>query len=179
MWGRSWWCSHACVVGAWVGNVAEHVTWRDSGSCLSCAPVSCLRAAACSASLSSEIPSIQSLPAPGSARDPSQTPLAEARSNGLARAEHCRSFPQPCLLSPPTSSHLPAPSWPGQSEDFCLDAFQAGHYHSCLICCLKGLHFLSQYSCVMHGAGHINKGTLVGDESDLYNSCRVWSCCDV
>lgn len=53
--GRSWWCSHACVVGAGLGNVAEHVTWRDSRSCLSLVlAVSCLWAAACSASLSSE-----------------------------------------------------------------------------------------------------------------------------
>lgn len=95
-------------------------------------------------------PSIQSLPAPGSARDPSQTALAEVGSDALVRGEHCRAFPQPCLPSPPTScSHLPAPLWPGQGEDFSLHAFPAGRFHSVWLicirhpCCLEGLHLLS------------------------------------
>lgn len=130
--------------GRWVGNVAEHVTWRDSGSCLSC--VCCLLPVSCSMFCflvfwNPKYPG----PALGSARGPSQT--------GVWGQERCpcksRAFPQPCLLSPPTCSHLPAPLWPGKGEDFSLNAFQAGHYHSACFMCIchpcspEWLHFLS------------------------------------
>lgn len=141
--------THACVVGAWLGNVAEHVTRRDSGSCLSLElsllPASCSRLCF----LVFWNPKDPEPVSAGLCQGPIPDSSGWGRSDALARAEHCRAFPQPCLPSPPPCcSHLPAPLWPGQDEDFSLDAFPAGHFQSaCLICichpcCLEGLCFL-------------------------------------
>lgn len=103
-----------------------------------------------------------------------------------AGAEHCRAlFPQPCLLAPPPACSHSLPHcgqgkveilpgcFPSQALPFCL----LNMYLSSL---LPGVALLfSSYSCVILGVGHINKCTLVGNGSDLYNSWRVWSCCDV
>lgn len=130
--------------GRWVGNVAEHVTWRDSGSCLSCAR--CLLPVSCSmfCFLVFWTPQYP---------EPACTGLCQGStpdSSSWGRSRALPSIPTALPASPPTScSHLPAPLWPRQGEGFSLDAFQAGHYLSaCLICichpcCTEWLHFLS------------------------------------
>lgn len=93
--------------------------------------------------------------------------------------------PQPCLLPPPTACSHSLPRrgqgkveilpgcFPSQALPFCL-------LNMYLSSPLPGVaSLLSLYSCVILGVGHMNKCTLVGNESDLYNSWLVCSCCDV